>query len=174
MFRAGCRPRREDEAVAVGRHVGMAVTLERTVGAAPQTHHRPFEEADRRIEVNRPLRRQVRRRRHGQLVARGMGIAAARYDCQVARLRPPLAHGHAGDLAHRQSVYDGNRQRADARLVFHVEHGAVDVRSVGIGTVQHHYRAAEIGAGIHHAQHRNIVGVETQTHVLHVDQQHVE
>ena len=45
---------------------------------------------------------------------------------------------------------------------------------VGIGAVEHHDPAAEIGAGVHHPQHRDIIGIEAQTHVLHVDDQHVE
>ena len=45
---------------------------------------------------------------------------------------------------------------------------------VGIGPVEHDDRTAEFGAGIHHAEHRYIIGVEPQSDVLHIDHQHVE
>ena len=52
--------------------------------------------------------------------------------------------------------------------------GPSDLLAVGVGAVEHHDRAAERGAGVHHAEHRDVVGVEADTHVLHIDQQHVE
>lgn len=45
---------------------------------------------------------------------------------------------------------------------------------VGIGPVEHDDRTAEFGTGIHHAEHRYIIGVEPQSDVLHIDHQHVE
>lgn len=68
----------------------------------------------------------------------------------------------------------GDRQRPYARFVFHVQHGAVDVVPVGVGTVEHDDAAAGFGTGVHHAEHRDIVGIEPQTNVLHVDHQYVE
>ena len=81
--------------------------------------------------------------------------------------RPPFANGHAGDFAHRQSVEHGDRNRPDARFVLHVENGSVDKMPVGIGAVEHHDQAAEIGAGVHHPQHRDILTNKLHT-VLYV------
>ena len=103
-----------------------------------------------------------------------MGVIAAADHIQPAFPAPPLADGHPGDLAHRKPVQHGNRQGSDARLVLHVEHRPVDQMPVGIGPVEHDDRTAEFGAGIHHAEHRYIIGVEPQSDVLHIDHQHVE
>ena len=148
----------------------MSVNLERFIRTAPEAHDRTFEEAHRGIEVDGPLRRQVGRRGDGQLVR----IIAATHDLQVAACGPVFADGHPGDFAHRQAMQHGDRQRPDARFVFHVQHGAVDVVPVGVGTVEHDDAAARFGTSVHHTEHRDIVGIEPQTHVLHVDHQYVE
>ena len=152
----------------------MSVDFERAVRSASEAHDRALEGAQRGIEIDGARSRKVGRRSDGQEVFGGMGVVAALHDRQVARLRPPFANGHAGDFAHRQSVEHGDRNRPDARFVLHVENGSVDKMPVGIGAVEHHDQAAEIGAGVHHPQHRDIIGIEAQTHVLHVDDQHVE
>lgn len=103
-----------------------------------------------------------------------MGVVAALHDGQGAFLRPTLPGGHAGDLTHCQTVEHGNGNRPDARPVFHVQHGTVDDVPVRVGTVENHDPAAEIGAGVHHPQHRDIIGIEAQSHVLHIHDQHVE
>ena len=103
-----------------------------------------------------------------------MGVVSARHHRQPAGCGPPFAHGHAGDFAHREAMEHRYRQHADARAVFRLQDRTVDLLAVGVGAVEHHDRAAERGAGVHHAEHRDVVGVEADTHVLHIDQQHVE
>ena len=71
-------------------------------------------------------------------------------------------------------MYHGDGQRAYARLVFHIQNGAVNIHAVGVRAVKHNHLLAKLGATIHEALHGDIVGVETQTYVLNIAQQHVK
>ena len=120
------------------------------------------------------LRRQVGRRGYGQDIPRLVGVSLARHNLYVARLAPTLAARHECYLAHRQPVYYGYGQGAHARLVLHVEDRAVDIHAVGVGTVEDDHLVSGIGTCVDHAQHGDVVGIEPQPHILHIDYQQVE
>ena len=95
-------------------------------------------------------------------------------DCELRGLCPPLAYGHCGNLTHGHAMNDGYGEPTHARFVLHVEDGAVDIVAIGVWPVEYHYLASEVGAGIHHAEHRYIIGIEPQSHILHIYDQHIE
>ena len=120
------------------------------------------------------LRRQVWRWRNRKLITALVGVVLAPDNLQRAIFRPPLTLCHQSNLAHSESVHHGYRQSTHTRLILHIEHRAIDIHSVGVGTIQHDDLAIEVGAGVNHSHHTYIIGIETQTHILHIHQQDIE
>ena len=150
----------------------MAVYFEWLVCAAAKAHGRGLKVAYGRIEVDGTHSAQVRRGRHRQLVACGVGVAVARYNRQRYRravLEPAFAICHLCDFAKSHAVHNGDGQPSHTTLILHIENRTVDIHAVGVGAVKHHKLLAVFGGGVHEVYHRAVVGVVPQTDVLNVD-----
>ena len=156
----------------------MPIALEGKIGAAPQAHRRALEIAQRGIEVNREHIGQVGRRGDGQLVARLVRVVLAGNHFQVlhlhAILEPALAIGHEGKFAHRHAIDCGDGQTAHTALEVHVQDGAINGHAVGVGAVENHKILAVLGSGLHQVDHRYIIGVESQSHILQIGDNDIE
>ena len=58
--------------------------------------------------------------------------------------------------------------------MFHIEYRAINIHSVGIGTIQYDDLACKIGTGVNHAYHTDVICIETQSNILHINEQHIE
>ena len=170
LFGSRSRARREGEGFAFHRRV--AVELERPVGAAPQADGCSFEVAGARVEINREHIRQIGRWRDGQRVARLAGVVVTFHHVQLnllAVLEPVLAVSHQCEFAHGHTVDGGDGQPPYPALEGHVEDWSVDGHDIGVRAVEHHHALAVFGRGVHEVDHRHVIGVESQAHVLEVD-----
>ena len=120
------------------------------------------------------LRWQVWRWCNGKLITALVGVVLAPDNLQRAIFRPPLTLCHQSYLAHSESVNNGDRQSTHARLILHIEHRTIDIHSVGVGTIQHDDLTVEVGAGVNHSHHTYIIGIEAQTHILHIDNKQIK
>ena len=167
--------RREFKTVA--RHVGVAIDLERPVGAATQAHRRALEVAHRGIKVYCEHIGQIGARSDGQRVACLVGIVLARDDSEVhffAVLEPAFSVCHLCQFAQRHAMHGGDGEASYARLECHVQDGTIDIHAVGVGPVEHHELLAIGHCGIHQVDHRYIVGVEPQAYVLNIGHDDVD
>ena len=155
----------------------MAVLLERFVGSAAQAHHRAFERAQGRVEVNGLHVGQVGAGTNRQLIQRVVRVVLAGNDGEfalIAFVEPLLSLGHAGQLSQREAVHGRNGKVTHTAFQGHVQHRAVYVVAVGVGTVQEHHMLALGAAGVHEVAHGNIIGVEPQAYILDVHDENVE
>ena len=175
IFRAGNAARSEREVVAF--HVGVSIHLERFVGAATEAHRGCLEIACRGIEINRVHIGEVGRWCHREHISALVSVVFALYYGEFhlfAILEPPFAVCHVGDFAHGESVNNRDGERAYTRFVFHVEDGSIDIHPVGIRSVEHHHLFVVFYCGIHEVYHRNVVGVETESHILDIHHEDVK
>ena len=176
ILRAIDTARREREIVA--QHIGVAIHQEGLIGTTTQAHGCSLEVAGRGIEIDSLHIAQVGRRSNRQLILGLVGVVLATNNRQLALAtigQPTLAVSHHCNLAQRHTVNNRNRSPAHTRLVaFHIEDRTINVETIGIGTIQHDHMLTLLGASLHQSEHSYIIGVETQTYVLNVDNQHVE
>ena len=97
----------------------MTIALKWKISTATQRADCALEQAGRGVEIDGVLRWEVGRWRNGEHVMALVGVVLALNHLQGAILRPPLTLLHQGNLAHRESVYHGDRQGAYTRLVLH-------------------------------------------------------
>ena len=71
-------------------------------------------------------------------------------------------------------MHHRNRQPTHSRLKLHIKNGAIHIVTVGVRAVQQQHLAIIFCTGIHQTAHRNVVCIETQTHILDIYYQDVE
>ena len=167
----GTEAARGRELKGIASHVGVAIDLEWPVGAAAQAYSRALEVAHRGIEVDGKHIRQIGARSDRQGIAGLVGVVLAGNDREVtllAVLEPALTVRHLRQFTQRHAVDCGDRQSAHARLKRHIKYGAVNIHAVRVGTIQHHELLIIGHCSIHQIDHRHVVGVEPEAHILDI------
>ena len=154
----------------------MAVYLKGHVGTAPERQRSTLEVAHRGIEIHGLHRAQIGRRRHRQLVPRGVGVSQAGHHIErhlAAAGQPALAVDHAGELAQGHAMHHRQRQAPYPRRVARVEERPVDIHAVGVGAVKHHKTDAPARGLAHQLPHGDIICIVAHAHILYVAHHHI-
>jgi hypothetical protein len=100
-----------------------------------------------------------------------MSIVQAPDDMQFAfqsACQPAFAIDHGGIFAKRHAMNNRDLVNAHERPECCIEHRAVDIEPVGIGTVKEYEGNAVLGTCFHHITHGGEIGIEPGTNILDV------
>ena len=120
------------------------------------------------------LRRQIGRGSNRQRIAALVGIVIARDNLHITLFRPALTLRHHSNLAHSKTMHNGNRQSSHTRLIFHIEYRTIHIHTIGIGAIEYDDLARKISTSVNHAYHTDIICIETQSNILHINEQNIE
>lgn len=153
----------------------MTIHLEWFLRASSEGEDGALKETDAGVEVDAPHVGQVGAWGDGEPVHLLVPVALAGDDGEVARgFAPAFSLRHQCQFAQGEPVYDGDGECAHSALQTHVEDRPVHIVPVGVGTVENDHFPVCLCASFHELEHRHIVGVEPQSHVLNVHHEHVE
>ena len=159
------------EAVVAILFIRIANDLEGEVGPAPDAERCRLEEAERRIEPDGLVVRQVRRGLHRQPVGVAMLPVFDFDDLQLTRVRrpeqPAFAVDHLRQLADGQSMQHGQGIHPDERLELRFPHRPID-EIVRVRTVEDDKLLPALRAGFHHEVHRADIGKEACANILDI------
>ena len=89
-------------------------------------------------------------------------------------LNPSLGTPHRGRFSKGQAVHQRHRDQAHEGLEGWVEHGALHVVAMRVGSVQDHHVNPLLGTGLHDQHQRTDVRVEPGPHILNVEDHNID
>ena len=159
------------EAILAILFIRIANDLEGEVGPATDAERCRLEEAERRIEPDGLVVRQVRRGLHRQPIGVAMFPVLDLDDLQPARVgraeQPAFAVYHPCQLADSQSMQHGQGVHPDERLELRFPHRPID-EIVRVRTVEDDKLLPALRAGFHHEVHRADIGKEACANILDI------